>query len=97
VSFSDNNDEKRMSTYFVEDGSYVKMKYIKLSYDLQPKLCKYISASSLSVFAQLENVFTITDYTGLDPELNLGGYGCREDNGAYPRSRIFSLGVNVTF
>ncbi|MBR5069801.1 MAG: TonB-dependent receptor [Bacteroidales bacterium] len=97
VSFSDNNDEKRMSTYFVEDGSYVKMKYIKLSYDLQPKLCKYISASSLNVFAQLENVFTITDYTGLDPELNLGGYGCREDNGAYPRSRTFSLGVNVTF
>ena len=97
ASFADNNDEKRMSTYFVEDGSYVKMKYIKLGYDLPATWSKKITASNINVFAQLENIFTITSYSGLDPELNLGGYGCREDNGAYPRSRTLSFGVNVAF
>ena len=97
VSFADNNNEKRMSTYFVEDGSYLKMKYIKLSYNLPEQWIKKLGASSVNVFGQVENIFTITNYSGLDPELNLGGYGCREDNGAYPRSRTVSLGVNVAF
>ncbi len=97
LTYNDSNDEKRMSTYFVEDGSYLKMKYIKLGYDIPSKFCNRIKVANLNLFAQLENIFTITDYSGLDPELNLGGWGCREDNGAYPRSRTLSFGLNVAF
>ena len=97
VSLSNNNNENRMSTYFVEDGSYLKMKYIKLSYDLPKKALTPWHCQSLSFFAQLENVFTATKYSGLDPELPLSSYGSRRDNGAYPRARTFSLGLNMSF
>lgn len=97
VNINDVNNEGRMSTYFVENGSYFKMKYIKLSYALPQKVCKAISATNISFFAQVENIFTITKYSGLDPEVPLGSYGSRLDNGPYPRSRSFSLGVNLGF
>ncbi|MBR3648152.1 MAG: TonB-dependent receptor [Paludibacteraceae bacterium] len=97
VSLSNNNNENRMSTYFVEDGSYVKMKYIKVGYDLPNKVLTPWHCQGLNIFAQLENVFTITKYSGLDPELPLGTYGARVDNGSYPRARTFSLGINLAF
>ncbi len=97
LTLADNNNETRMSTYFVEDGSYLKMKFVKLAYDLPTKWLSRIGASALSVYGQLENVFTITDYSGLDPELPLGTYGARYDGGPYPRSRTFTVGVNLTF
>lgn len=93
----DNNNETRMSTYFIEDGSYFKMKYIKLTYTLPQFICKKIFASQINVYAQVENLFTITKYSGLDPELMVGDWGQRVDNGPYPRSRNFTLGVNLQF
>ena len=93
----DDNNETRMSTYFVEDGSYLKCKYIKLAYSFDQKWMKTIGLSSLNIYAQVENVFTITNYSGLDPEVPLGGYGARIDNGPYPRARTFSMGLNVQF
>ena len=97
LSLRDNNNEARFSTYYVEDGSYFKMKYIKLSYSLPEKICKKFLSSSLNVYAQLDNVFTITNYSGLDPEIASGSYGAKIDNGPYPRSRTFTMGVNVSF
>lgn len=97
LSVTDNNNETRMSTYFVEDGSYFKMKYLKLQYDLPESLTKKLSATAVSVYGQVENIFTITGYSGLDPELPLGGYGARIDNGPYPRSRNFTIGFNLSF
>lgn len=93
----DDNNETRMSTYFVEDGSYLKCKYIKLSYRFNQSWMKYIGLTALDVYGQVENVFTITDYSGLDPEVPLGAYGARIDNGPYPRARTFSVGLNMTF
>ena len=93
----DDNNETRMSTYFVEDGSYLKCKYIKLAYNFNQKWMKNIGLSSLSVYGQMENVFTITGHSGLDPEVPLSTYGARIDNGPYPRARTFSMGVNVQF
>ena len=93
----DDNNETRMSTYFVEDGSYLKCKYIKLAYNFDQKWMKNIGLSSLSVYGQVENIFTITGYSGLDPEVPLSTYGARIDNGPYPRARTFSMGLNVQF
>ena len=97
LALTDDNNETRMSTYYVEDGSYLKMKYVKLAYSLPSKVLRPIGGTSCNVYAQLENVFTITKYSGLDPELPLGAYGARVDNGPYPRSRVLSLGLNLTF
>ena len=96
LSILDNNDNQRFSSYFVENGSYMKMKYLKLSYAL-PHSCLEKWAQSLDVFFQVENVFTMTKYKGLDPELLPEGWGQLFDNGAYPRPRSFTMGVNVTF
>lgn len=89
--------ETRFSSYYVENGSYMKMKYLKLSYQLPSNIIRKIGATSLDVYGQVENVFTITKYTGLDPELLPGEYGARIDNGAYPRPRTFTLGLNLQF
>lgn len=97
LSVVDNNNEVRMSNYYLEDGSYLKMKYIKLSYRFAEPVLKALHATALSVYGQVENIFTITGYDGLDPEVPLGGYGARIDNGPYPRSRTFTLGVNLAF
>ncbi len=97
LSMVDNNNETRMSTYFIEDGSYMKLKYLKLAYQLPKSVSKAIFASNLSVYGQVENVFTITSYKGLDPEVALSTYGARVDSGLYPRARTFSLGLNLTF
>lgn len=96
LALTDANNEQRMSTYFIEDGSYFKMKYIKLQYDLPSKLAKKF-CQGLSIYGQVENVFTITGYSGLDPELPLSSYGARVDNSPYPRSRTFSIGINLQF
>ncbi len=45
----------------------------------------------------MENVFTMTKYKGLDPEILPGEYGARIDNGAYPRPRTFTIGLNLQF
>ena len=97
VSLTDDNNESRFSTYYVENGSYMKMKYLKLSYLLPERVARAIGGQSIDVFAQVENVFTITKYSGLDPEIAPSGYGGRMDDGGYPRPRSFSLGVNFQF
>ncbi|MDE6299932.1 MAG: TonB-dependent receptor, partial [Muribaculaceae bacterium] len=97
LSLDDNNNERRFSTYFVENGSYMKMKYLKLSYEFPEKICNAICAKNISVFGQVENVFTITKYKGLDPEILPGEFGSLYDGGAYPRPRTFTLGVNLSF
>ena len=97
LSVVDKNNEMRMSNYYIEDGSYLKMKYIKLAYRFPQSVLQALHATALSVYGQMENVFTITGYDGLDPEVPIGGYGARIDMGPYPRSRTFTLGVNLTF
>lgn len=97
LTLTDDNNEARFSTYYVEDGSYMKMKYLKLSYAVPSQLLRKFGASQLSIYGQVENVFTITGYSGLDPEILPGEYGAHVDNGAYPRPRTFTLGVNLQF
>jgi hypothetical protein len=71
-----------------------------LSYYIPGKLLSKTGISALRVYANLQNMWTITKYTGLDPEVgasqaNDNVFGL--DNGRYPASRIYSLGLNITF
>lgn len=97
LTVADNNNETRMSTYYVEDGSYLKLKFVKLKYDFPTAWTKKFGASNLSIFGQVENLFTITGYSGLDPELPLADYGARVDSAPYPIARTFSMGINLSF
>lgn len=76
------------SDYYVENASFLRMDNANLTYNFG----HIAGASSLRVTANVQNVFVITKYTGLDPEVTTG-----IDNNIYPRPRVYSLGVNVTF
>lgn len=84
----DNNDEKRSSDYYVEDGSYIKLKSLTLGYTFPKHLLDKIRVSSLRLYVQSQNVFTLTKYTGADPE----GLGY-----TYPQPRTYTLGLSVGF
>ena len=79
------------SSYFVEDGDYARLKNLQLGYTLTPKVLSKIKVSSLRVYLQAVNLFTLTKYSGLDPEVTEQGI----DNSVYPTSRIFMLGFNM--
>jgi len=75
----------------------MKMKYLKLSYSLPESVYKVIGSQGIDIYGQVENVFTLTKYKGLDPEILPGTYGSLTDNGSYPRPRTYTIGVNVQF
>jgi iron complex outermembrane receptor protein len=82
-----------LSDYYVQNASFFKLDYLTLAYDFG-NLVK--NTLGLRVSATVNNVFTITNYKGLDPEVNLGS-SVGIDNNMYPRSRVFVLGVNLSF
>ncbi len=88
-----------LSDHQVEDGSYLRVKDITLSYDLKNLLAKRsINIRSLLLFASAKNIITITDYSGFDPEVNRFINNPRSfgaDYGSYPSAKIYSVGLNV--
>ena len=86
------------NSYFVENGSYLRAKQIQIGYSLPIDMLQRVSISKLRVYAQLVNAFTITGYSGIDPEIAGGGaVNTGIDEGAYPNQRQLLLGVNVAF
>ncbi len=90
--YGDPNQNSRVSDRYVEDGSYIKIKNINLSYTL-PKGAFAQNFSLIKVFVSAQNLVTWTKYSGFDPEVPVNGI----DNGTYPITRIVSLGLNVGF
>jgi hypothetical protein len=83
------------SSKYVEDASFLKLDNITLGYNF-PKICKYIS--NLRIFATAQNVFCITGYKGLDPEVSLSGLTPGiEYLYYYPKTTTITLGVNLAF
>lgn len=88
------------STYFIEDGSYLRLKNISLSYNIKGAVLSRIGVNKLQPFVSASNLLTLTKYTGIDPEVNQwGGYGGVQgvDWGTYPQSKALVLGVSVEF
>jgi hypothetical protein len=92
--FSTNTE---ISSYFIEKGSFAKLKNLQLGYTLPKELLSKVGIGSLRVYLQGVNLFTITKYTGLDPEL--GGYDTAFgiDAGNYPLVKQYLVGLNVSF
>ena len=101
----DTNRNGRISDYFIEDGSFLRLRNIKVAYNLSRELVEKFGASGATFFISGQNVLTFTKYSGLDPEIGTvtdidgnGGVATRGiDFGSYPNSPTFTLGFNLQF
>ncbi|MCF0202819.1 MAG: TonB-dependent receptor [Bacteroidaceae bacterium] len=97
-----NSYNSNISDRYIEDGSYLRIKNISLGYTFPSKILKKIYLTNLRVYANIQNVWTITKYKGYDPEIgasttDANGYVFGLDNGRYPSPTTFSFGLNVSF
>ena len=101
-SFSDPNDNDRMSSRYIEDGSYLRIKNITLGYNVPKSLLNRIKFDNLRVYVNIQNLYTFTKYSGFDPEVGAStqdstGLTYGVDNGRYPSPTTYSCGLNITF
>ncbi|WP_316752254.1 TonB-dependent receptor [Pedobacter gandavensis] len=90
------------NSYFVEKGSYLRLKNIQIGYTLPEKTLQKLGVGRLRIYLSAANLFTITKYSGIDPEIgtssetdNQTAFGV--DDGAYPSQRTFLVGLNLKF
>lgn len=85
-----------VSDFYLENGSFVRMKNIQLGYTFPQRLVSKAKLSSFRIYAAIDNAFTITKYTGFEPELGATSpLSLGIDRGVYPQARSFRVGVNV--
>lgn len=95
-----NIENSHNSTRFVEDGSYLRLKTVTLSYDFDKKWLKKLHLSKLQAYVTGQNLLTLTKYSGYDPEVNAYGSDAVAqgvDYGTYPQSKAVIFGLNVEF
>jgi len=104
LSWSSAQNNKQPSTRFLEDGSYLRLKNLQVGYTLNNHLLPRLKISSARFFVSIQNVFTITKYTGLDPEMGVSANGAGDgvravgiDWGTYPSARTLTIGANLNF
>ena len=93
------NDNNRVSSRFVEDGSYLRLKTLSLAWNLPAAWLKPVKLDWVQVYANVQNLFTISSYKGYDPELGSINQNVKLqglDNYRYPSQRIFNFGLKVT-
>lgn len=94
--WGDPNQNARVSDYFVEDGSFLRIKNIQLGYSLPGRILDKLNLSKLRIYGAVQHLFTFTNYSGLDPEI--GSRGTLEigiDRAFYPAPRIWQGGIQV--
>ncbi|RAK65296.1 SusC/RagA family TonB-linked outer membrane protein [Hymenobacter edaphi] len=98
--YGDPNNNRRVSDRFIEDGSYGRLKNLVLGYTLSPSLANRAKLSSVRVYVQAQNLFTITNYSGLDPEVNTfsgSNTALGTDFLTYPQARTITGGISLGF
>jgi hypothetical protein len=101
------NNIKEPSSRFLQDASYVRLKNVQLGYTIPAKVMNRAHIKSLRIYFTSENLFTITKFTGLDPEMHVsnnvnaekykGDLAAGIDWGTYPSARSYIVGINLTF
>ena len=101
---SQDGTSQQISTYFIEDGSYMRIKNVQLTYTLPKSILSKIKISSAQIYIQTQNLFTFTKYKGLDPDINLRTSGNDNqdihmgiDEGAFPVAKSYNVGVRLGF
>ena len=101
-SIQDPNDNDRLSTRYIEDGSYLRIKNITLGYTFPKSLLRKVKLDNVRAYMNIQNLYTFTKYTGFDPEVGAStqdssGLTFGVDNGRYPSPMTCSFGLNITF
>lgn len=96
----DPNENTRVSDRYIEDGSYLRVKNLSLGYNIPAAAVRRLGVDNIKVYVNLQNMWTLTRYTGLDPEVgasqtNDNVFGL--DNGRYPAARVYTFGLNFAF
>ena len=93
-----NNEFTSANSFFVRDGSYVRLRSLQIGYTLSDTLASKIGAKSARVYYNGRNLLTLTDFRGLDPEVPRGGaLDIGVYNRQYPTYKMSSIGINVKF
>ncbi len=95
ITSDPNGNFGNMSDFYLEDGDYVRLKTVQIGYSLPSSAISKIGAQKLRLYVTGENLATLTNYTGYDPEI--GGNVLGIDRGYYPQARSFMFGVNLQF
>ncbi len=90
-----NGNFGKMSEFYLESGDYARIKVVQIGYSLPNKICSKIGANKVRFYATAENLLTLTNYTGYDPEIGGGVFGI--DKGIYPQARSFIFGAQIQF
>ncbi len=85
------------NSYFVEDGSYLRLKNIQLGYSLPADILQEVGIRRLRFYVQAANLFTLTGYSGMDPEIGGGNTNFGIDEGSYANQRQFLLGISLSY
>jgi TonB-linked SusC/RagA family outer membrane protein len=94
----DVNNNYRISDLYIEDGSYLRLKNVQVGYRLPSTLLQKLKISDWRFYLSAENLYTLTGYTGVDPEIGaLSSFDIGIDRGVYPQARTFRLGTTLTF
>jgi len=96
----DPNANRRVSDRFVEDGSFIRLQNVALGYTLPKSILEKVNISNVRVYLSGQNLWTLTGYSGYDPEI--GSFNQNPlingvDNGRFPVASSFTLGANVNF
>ena len=97
---TDNNRNTRMSDRFIEDGSYTRIQNIRLGYTFPTQMLQKFRVQKLRLYVNAQNVYTITNYSGYDPEIgafNQDPLLQNVDMGRYPTPRVITFGLDVDF
>jgi TonB-dependent starch-binding outer membrane protein SusC len=97
-TFLDVNNNYRVSDLYIEDGSFLRVKNLQIGYTLPDNLLKRIKSTKWRFYISAENLFTLTKYTGTDPEIGaLSSFDIGIDRGVYPQARTFRFGTSISF
>ncbi len=100
ISASTANNNLRASSWYIEDGSFLRIKNLQIGYNIGKRLCQKLSISSCRIYVGAQNLYTLTRYSGLDPELaDLSGSPLNSgiDFAKYPQARTILTGLSVKF
>ena len=95
--YGDPNDNTRESTRFLENGDFVRLRQIQVGYTLPKAWVKQVYCDRIRFYVSAENLFTITGYSGANPEFSMGVLNSGIDRFTYPFSRSYTVGAQVTF